>query len=94
MNKLTIYYLLIAAIVSGKTVSTIYQRSVTIHHGSSVFEMQKEKQELQKMKLTLTAEMSKRNSLVTISTSDQLAEFQPINDTIILTSPSLASSQL
>lgn len=94
MNKLTLYYLIIAAIVAGKTVTTIYQRSVVIHHGNSVFAMQQEKKSLQQRKLAITAELSQRNSLASVNTSADLSSYQPISNTIIVTAPSLASSQL
>lgn len=94
MNKLTIYYLLIAAIVAGKTVTTIYQRSVVIHHGNMVYSMQQDKQALQQKKLAMNTELSQKNSLSAIENSSDLTSFQPIDNTILISTPALASSQL
>lgn len=94
MNKLTIYYLLIAAIVAGKTLTTIYQRSVVIHHGNMVFDMQQEKQSLQQKKLAIGTELSQRNSLSKIHATSDLSTYQPIAETVVITTPALASSQL
>jgi ABC-type uncharacterized transport system ATPase subunit len=94
MNKLTIYYLIIAAVVASKTIATIYQRSVVIHHGNIVFDMQQEKQSLQQEKLALGTELSQRNSLSKIHATSDLSSYQPINETVVITTPALASSQL
>jgi hypothetical protein len=94
MNKLTIYYLIIAAIVAGKTLTTIYQRSMVIHHGNMVFDMQQDKQVLQQKKLALSTELSQKNSLSKVKATADVSAFQPINETIIINTPALASSQL
>ena len=94
MNKLAIYYIIIAAIVAGKTLSTMYQRSVVIHHGNEVYDMQQEKLSLQQQKLALVSELSTKNSLQNIQNSANLADYQAINTTIVITTPALASSQL
>lgn len=94
MNKLAIYYIIIAAIVAGKTLTTIYQRSVVIHHGNMVYDMQAEKKELQQQKLALSSELSQKNSLSALHQSTDLSQYQPINQTLVITSPALASSQL
>lgn len=94
MNKLTVYYLIIAAIVAGKTLSTIYQRSVVIHHGNEVYDMQQEKMSLQQEKLALVSELSTKNSLQNIQSSANLAEYHAIDTTVVITTSALASSQL
>lgn len=94
MSKLSIYYLIIAAIVAGKTVTTIYQRSLVIHHGNMAYNMQNEKRLIQREKLALTAELSQKNSLSTIGQTSDLSQYQPITNTVIITTPALASSQL
>lgn len=94
MNKLTIYYLIIAAIVAGKTVATVYQRSMVIHHGNVVFDLQQEKKQLQQEKLALGTELAQKNSLAQVESSTDISAYQPIVKPLVITQPSLASSQL
>lgn len=94
MNKLTLFYLIIAAVLVGKTATTMYQRSVIIHHGSTVYEMQQEKQALQQKKIALTSELSQKNSLALVNSQADLSNYQPIGQPIVLRAPALASSQL
>lgn len=94
MNKLTIYYLIIAAVVAGKTITTIYQRSMVIHHGNLVYDLQQQKKQLQQEKLALSSELAQKNSIASVETNVDLSSYQPIAKPIVITQPSLASSQL
>ncbi|MDQ5951305.1 MAG: hypothetical protein QG639_582 [Patescibacteria group bacterium] len=94
MNKLTIYYLIIAAIVAGKTLTTIYQRSVVIHHGNMVYDMQNEKKQLLQQKLAMSNELSQKNSLSALHQSTDLSGYNQISQTLVISAPALASSQL
>lgn len=94
MNKLTIYYFIIAAILIGKTASTLYQRSVVVHHGHSVVSLQKQKQELAEKQLTLAARLADITSLSAVENSGITSQFQPIASPVVITNARLAASQL
>lgn len=94
MNKLTIYYFLVAAILVGKTVATLYERSLVVHHGHSLMELQLEKRELIEQQLVLTATLANQTSLASIESSQLVSEFQPISKPVVINNPKLAASQL
>lgn len=94
MNKLSIYYFLIAAVLIGKTANTLYQRSVVVHHGHSVVSLQKQKQGLVEKQLTIAASLADVTSLSAVEKSGMTAQFQPISSPLVITNARLAASQL
>lgn len=93
MKNVKLYYLLLAAILVGKTITTIYERSVVIHHGNIVVELQQEKQSLKQREATLLTELSQKNSLAAIQTSADLSSYTPIDKTVVIGSQTLTASQ-
>lgn len=94
MNKLSIYYFIIAAILIGKTATTLYQRSVVVHHGHSVLSLQKEKQSLAEKQLALTAQLSNVTSLASIENSDSTQGYETISSPLVLTTGRVTAFQL
>ncbi|PIY79710.1 MAG: hypothetical protein COY81_01185 [Candidatus Pacebacteria bacterium CG_4_10_14_0_8_um_filter_43_12] len=94
MKIITIYYLILAAIGVGKTLTTLYARSVVINHGNQVYQLQQEKYQLQQKKLALMTSLSEKNSILTLQDQTDLSAYEPIATPIVLTLRSLASSQL
>ena len=94
MTKLTFYYIIIAAILIGKSATTLYQRSVVVHHGHSVASLQSKKQSLSEEQLTITAKLAQVNSLSSVEKSGDTNSFQPISTPLLISKVQLATSQL
>ena len=94
MKTLSIYYFVLAAILIGKTATTLYQRSVVVHHGHTVASLQRGRQELSEKQLNITSELAQLNSLTSLENSGIQNEYQSISAPIVISNTQLATSQL
>ena len=95
-NTLFIYYGLLALILTGRVVSTVFNGSVAIHHAQQVAELQREKQELLREKSTLRHSLLSSNSLTSVVSSLEITDFEAISRPLVVGSQHsfVASSSL
>jgi hypothetical protein len=93
MSKLYIYYFILTAVVLGRSMATVYQRSLVVHHGASLNELERQKSSLQKEKIALSNQLASLNSLSAVRSSNQYAQFQPISKPLVVAASTLTASQ-
>ncbi len=80
MNKaLTFYYLIIASLLGWQVISTVYQGSLVVFHSREIHQLQAKKKQLIKQQLSVQEELSKTQSLTSLSLSNQLHEYTKIS---------------
>ncbi len=88
------YYLLLALVVVGQVVYTLYQTSLVVVHGRQQQKYQTKLEELQGEKQKLQLELAEVNSIHSLRQTAEEAGFEPIAHTITLEpTTSLASAE-
>lgn len=94
MNKAVLFYAIVLAILAGKVVTTIYQGSMIVNHGSKIAQLQQEKLSLQSRKTELRTQLAQANSLHLVMASEEFSSYTPIVKPITLGTPTtIAVSQ-
>jgi hypothetical protein len=85
MSKVTIYYILLAAILVGKVGFSLYERSLVVHHGFSVSEYHQQQKDLNKQKAVLTAQLAEQRSIIAVKSSAEISQFTPVKSVLAIT---------
>ncbi|MBP7768542.1 hypothetical protein KA082_01780, partial [Candidatus Woesebacteria bacterium] len=88
------YYFLIAALLLGKTVTTLYSRSVVVQHGLALRQEQIKQKQLAAQKAALISSVAQAQSIALVKNSPELVSYKPISTVLVVASTqNLASVQ-
>lgn len=92
MSKTMLYYSILALVLLSKVGTTLYERSMVVHHGFSVSEYQHTQRELSQEKTRILTELASRQSLNNIKNSSFIAEYAPIKQVLVISSTNNVAS--
>lgn len=86
-KKLIIYYLIICAVVLGKTAATVFARSQAVNHGFTIAAVRGEQRKLLAEKRALTSQLAEKRSLTTVAQAPELSTYSRITNPVVLSVP-------
>ena len=93
INKTKLYYITLATIVGLKIVATVFQGSLSAHHGTKIAQLKLQKNNLAQEQLKLTSKLSQKSSISQVIKDQDLTKFHGIGDTITITANNEVASR-